>query len=109
MEEPVATIEAILFVVFLVILQQLEGNLIYPKVVGKAVGLPGILVISSVLVGGNVGGVFGALVSVPITAVAYTLLKEALDDMSAKRKKEKEAENTAPEQLEIEEIKEATE
>lgn len=102
-------IKAILFVVFLVILQQLEGNLIYPKVVGKAVGLPGILVISSVLVGGNVGGVFGALVSVPITAVVYTLLKEALDDMSAKIKKEKEAENTAPEQLEIEEIKEATE
>ena len=83
-------LKAILFLLFLIILQQLEGNLIYPKVVGKAVGLPGVIVISAVLVGNNVGGVLGALVSVPLSAVIYTLLKEAMDYIGNKRKKEKE-------------------
>lgn len=99
-------IKAILFIVFLVILQQLEGNLIYPKVVGKAVGLPGVIVISAVLVGGNIGGVLGALIGVPLAAVIYTLLKELLDYIAAKKKKEKELKEATPEQLEI---KEATE
>ena len=96
-------IKAILFIVFLVILQQLEGNLIYPKVVGKAVGLPGVIVISAVLVGGNIGSVLGALIAVPLSAVIYTLLKELMDYMADKKKKLK---NATPEQLEI---KEATE
>ncbi|MBE6780233.1 MAG: AI-2E family transporter [Ruminococcaceae bacterium] len=99
-------IKAILFLVFLIILQQLEGNLIYPKVVGKAVGLPGVIVISAVLVGGNMGGVMGALIGVPLAAVIYTLLKEAMDSIQIKKQKEKEAAQAAPEQLEI---KEATE
>lgn len=99
-------IKAVLFVVFLVILQQLEGNLIYPKVVGKAVGLPGVIVISAVLIGGNIGGVMGALIGVPLAAVVYALLKEAMDTIQANKQKEKEAADAAPEQLEI---KEATE
>lgn len=102
-------IKAVFFVIFLVILQQLEGNLIYPKVVGKAVGLPGVVVMSAVLIGGNIGGVFGALISVPTTAVLFTLLKEMMDNIRIKRQKEKARKETAPEQLEIEEIKEATE
>ena len=64
---------------FVIILQQLEGNLIYPKVVGKAVGLPGVLVVSAVLVGGNIGGVLGALLAVPTVAVLYTLLREVIE------------------------------
>ena len=72
-------LKAVLFVVFLLILQQLEGNLIYPRVVGKAVGLPGVLVVSSVLIGGNIGGVLGALVAVPTVAVLYTLLREMIE------------------------------
>lgn len=99
-------IKAILFLVFLIILQQLEGNLIYPKVVGKAVGLPGVIVISAVLVGGNIGGVMGALIGVPLAAVIYTLLKEAMENIRIKKQKEKEAAAATPEQLEI---KEATE
>lgn len=94
-------IKAILFLVFLIILQQLEGNLIYPKVVGKAVGLPGVIVISAVLVGGNIGGVMGALIGVPLAAVIYTLLKEAMEDIRIKKQKEKEAAAATPEQLEI--------
>ena len=71
---------AIIFAVFFLILQQIEGNLIYPKVVGKAVGLPGIIVVSAVLVGGNIGGVLGALIAVPTCAVIYTLLCELIDE-----------------------------
>ncbi len=72
-------IKAIFFVIFLLVLQQLEGNLIYPRVVGKAVGLPGVLVVSAVLVGGNIGGVLGALVAVPTVAVLYALLREMIE------------------------------
>ncbi len=71
-------LKAFLFVIFFIILQQLEGNLIYPRVVGKAVGLPSVIVISAVLVGGNIGGVMGTLLAVPISAVLFTLLKEAI-------------------------------
>ncbi len=71
-------LKAILFIVFFLILQQVEGNLIYPKVVGKAVGLPGVIVVSSVMVGGNIGGVLGALIGVPTGAVIYSLLKELI-------------------------------
>lgn len=82
-------IKALLFVLFILILQQIEGNLIYPKVVGKAVGLPGVIVISAVLVGGNVGGILGALLGVPISALVYTLLKEAIDRPKEKKEKKK--------------------
>lgn len=72
-------LKAILFVVFFLVLQQVEGNLIYPKVVGKAVGLPGILVVSAVMVGGNIGGIMGTLIAVPTVAVLFTLLKEMIN------------------------------
>ena len=72
-------IKALLFVLFFIILQQIEGNLIYPKVVGKAVGLPGVLVVSAVMVGGNIGGVMGTLIAVPTVAVLFTLIKELVD------------------------------
>lgn len=73
-------LQAVFFVIFLLILQQIEGNLIYPKVVGKAVGLPGVIVVSAVLVGGNIGGVLGALIAVPTSAVLFTLIKEAIEN-----------------------------
>lgn len=72
-------VKALLFVIFIIILQQIEGNLIYPRVVGKAVGLPGIIVISAVLVGGNIGGIIGALIAVPVSATLFILLKEAIE------------------------------
>lgn len=72
-------IKALLFVLFFLVLQQIEGNLIYPKVVGKAVGLPGVIVVSAVLIGGNIGGILGTLIAVPTCAVLYTLLKEATE------------------------------
>ncbi len=78
-------IKAIIFVIFLLALQQFEGNIIYPKIVGKAVGLPGVLVVSAVLLGGNVGGVLGALVAVPTVAVLYSLLREMIDFSNNKK------------------------
>ena len=72
----VSPIKALTFLIFLLILQQVEGNLIYPKVVGKSVGLPGIWVLVSVTVGGDAFGVMGMLVGVPICSVAYTLARE---------------------------------
>ena len=70
--------KVILFVVFLLILQQVEGNLIYPRVVGSALGLPGLLVLCAVLVGGNIGGVVGMLMGVPVVAVVYELLRRGV-------------------------------
>ena len=70
--------EAFWFLVFLVTLQQLEGNLIYPRVVGTTMGLPGIWVLAAVTVGGSLLGLAGMVVSVPIAAVEYTLLKNDL-------------------------------
>lgn len=66
-------IKALWFVIFIVILQQLESNIIYPKIMGKHVGLPGIWVLVAVTVGGGLFGVVGIIVSVPICSVLYTL------------------------------------
>lgn len=68
-------IQAIWFLVFILILQQLEGNLIYPRVVGKSVGLPGIWVLAAVTVGGNAFGLLGMILSVPVCSVLYALLR----------------------------------
>ncbi len=75
-------IKAVLFIVFLVILQQLEGNLIYPRVVGVSLGLPGIWVLAAVTIGGGIFGVVGMLLGVPITAAFYRILKHNLKNKS---------------------------
>lgn len=71
----VSPVKAVIFIVFLVVLQQLEGNLIYPKVVGSSIGLPGIWVLAAVTVGGGVMGVGGMLLGVPTAAALYRLLQ----------------------------------
>lgn len=72
----VSPIQALQFLVFILILQQVEGNLIYPKVVGQSIGLPGIWVLTAITIGGGVLGVGGMLLAVPIFASLYRLLKE---------------------------------
>ena len=74
----VSPLRALLFVVYLIILQQLEGNLIYPRVVGGSIGLPGLWVLAAVTVGGGVSGITGMLLGVPVTAAVYKLLKNDL-------------------------------
>jgi len=71
-------IEALGFLLFLFALQQIEGNLIYPHVVGKRVALPGLWVLTAVTLGGNAMGIPGMLVSVPIASLLYALLREAV-------------------------------
>lgn len=66
--------QAIWFLVFIIVLQQIESNLIYPRVVGNSVGLPGMWVLVAVTIGGALGGIFGMLVSVPFLAACYKLL-----------------------------------
>ncbi len=66
---------AVLFLVFIVVLQQLEGNLVYPRVVGSSIGLPGIWVLAAITIGGGLMGVFGMLLAVPIVAAVYKLIK----------------------------------
>lgn len=70
--------QAIIFVILFLVLQQLEGNLIYPHVVGNSVGLPSIWVLAAVSVGGNLMGVVGMLIFIPIASVIYTLFREVV-------------------------------
>ena len=86
----VSPMQALIFLVFLVILQQLEGNLIYPKVVGSSLGLPGIWVLAAVVIGGGVAGILGMLLGVPIAATAYTLIRNDMNQKAAVPAKMKE-------------------
>ena len=69
--------KAVVFVVFFVILQQIEGNIIYPRVVGSSIGLSGIWVLAAITVGGRLAGPIGMFLGVPAVSALYTLLKEA--------------------------------
>lgn len=75
----ISPMQAIAFVVVFLILQQIEGNLIYPHVVGNSVGLPSIWVLVAVTLGGSMMGVLGMLVFIPLVSVLYTLLKEEVN------------------------------
>jgi len=75
----VSPFKAFVFVIFLLILQQIEGNVIYPKVVGSKINLPAIWVLAAVTIGGNLAGPIGMLLGVPAVSAGYALLKEATD------------------------------
>jgi predicted PurR-regulated permease PerM len=71
----VAPAKALLFIIFIIVLQQIENNLIYPKVVGSSIGLPGIWVLAAITIGGGIGGVAGMVLGVPVAATVYKLLR----------------------------------
>ena len=75
----VSPMKALWFIVLFLILQQIEGNVIYPKVVGNSVGLPAIWVLVAITVGGNMMGILGMILFIPICSVLYTLLKETVN------------------------------
>ena len=75
----VSPMKALWFLVFLVVLQQLENNLVYPRVVGKSIGLPAIWVLAGITVGGSLGGVLGMVCAVPVTSTLYELLQANMD------------------------------
>ena len=78
-------LKALLFIIFIVVLQQLEGNLIYPRVVGSSIGLPGIWVLAAVTVGGGLGGIGGMLLGVPVAATAYKLIRNDVAGRNGRR------------------------
>ncbi|MFR5984392.1 MAG: AI-2E family transporter [Bacilli bacterium] len=82
----ISPVKAIIFVVFIIVLQQLEGNLIYPKVVGKSIGLPGMWVLFSVTIGASVAGIWGMLVATPLFSVLYSIFSKIINDRINKNK-----------------------
>lgn len=90
-------VQALTFIAMFLVLQQVEGNLIYPKVVGTSIGLPGMWVLVAVTVGGELMGVAGMLVMIPLVSVMYTLGREFTDYRLAQR-------NIPPEKLEAQPI-----
>lgn len=74
----VSPLRAVWFVVFIIVLQQLENNFIYPKVVGKSLGIPPLLVLLAILLGAGIGGAAGILLGVPLMSLAYAVMKEKL-------------------------------
>jgi len=78
-------LQALIFVIYLVVLQQLEGNIIYPKVVGSSMGLPAIWVLAAVTIGGGVMGVFGMLIGVPIAAAVYVIIKNDVNGLTEEK------------------------
>lgn len=71
----VSPIKSLIFLIFIIVLQQTDGNIVYPKIVGSSIGLPGIWVLAAVTVGGGLMGVLGMLIAVPIAATLYKILR----------------------------------
>lgn len=69
---------ALWFIIFIVILQQLENNFIYPRIVGKSVGLPPMLILVAIIAGAKIGGAAGIMLGIPLLSAAYTLAREKL-------------------------------
>ncbi len=79
----VSPVKAIIFIIFITVLNNLEGNLIYPRVVGNSIGLPAIWVIAAVTIGGGLGGIPGMILGVPLTATIYSLISDNLNKKKA--------------------------
>ncbi len=71
---------ALWFIIFIIILQQLENNLIYPKIVGKSVGLPPILILIAIITGAKLAGAAGIILGIPVLSTVYTLARESISD-----------------------------
>ena len=87
----------------MIVLQQIEGNLIYPHVVGESVGLPSIWVLAAVTIGGNLMGIVGMLVFIPLLSVFYTIFREFVY-LRLKKKHIKQVTKTEIEEYTAEEI-----
>ena len=72
-------IKALWFIIFIIVLQQFEGNVIYPRLMGRSIGLPAIWILFAVTMGGAAFGIAGMLLAVPLVSIIYTLLKEAVN------------------------------
>ncbi|MBO5656691.1 MAG: AI-2E family transporter, partial [Agathobacter sp.] len=86
-------VKALVFIIFILVLQQLEGNLIYPKVVGKSIGLPSIWVLAAVTVGAGVWGIPGMIVAVPLFSAVYRLMKEDVNKRNERKQASEQEKN----------------
>ena len=102
-------VKALVFVIMFLIIQQLEGNLIYPKVVGNSVGLPSIWVLAAVTLGSGMFGVVGMLVFIPLFSTGYTLLKEDVNRRNRRKKHQMLEERKAEQEEAIEEVEQEEE
>jgi predicted PurR-regulated permease PerM len=95
----VSPMRALIFVVMFLIIQQLENNLIYPRVVGGSIGLPAMWTFAALIIGGAVYGVVGMLVFIPLASIIYTLVKNDVSArLKAKKAKAAEADETETEE-----------
>lgn len=85
--------KALIFLIFIVVLQQVEGNLIYPKVVGSKINLPAMWVLAAITIGGNLAGPIGMLIGVPAFSSIYALVREATEKREQKKKEKAETES----------------
>ena len=90
----VSPIKSLLFIVFIIVLQQIEGNLIYPKIMSSSIGLPGVWVLAAITVGGSLSGILGMLIGVPIAAVIYQIVREEVLKRETNNIKQKNIEET---------------
>lgn len=94
---PISPIRAVVFIVLSFIIQQLENNLIYPKVVGKSVGLAGIWTLVSIIVFGSLFGVMGMIIGLPIASIAYALLGETVNKKLTEKRLKRQLEDNSEE------------
>ena len=83
----VSPFQAVVFAILYIVIQQIEGNMIYPRVVGGSIGLPGIWVLLAVSVGGSLFGIVGMLAFIPLTSVVYSLVREAVNKRMERKQK----------------------
>ncbi|HBY88870.1 MAG: AI-2E family transporter [Ruoffia tabacinasalis] len=98
-------IQALTFLVFIIVIQQLEGNLIYPRVVGGSIGLPGLWVLISITIGGGLLGIWGMLLAVPLVSTLFKLLKNDIEYRRNNRYQEQEYVDVVEEINESDELK----
>lgn len=93
----ISPVKALIFVIFLIVLQQIEGNFIYPKVMGSRVKLPSIWIFAAVAVGGSIAGAIGMFLSVPVASTIYTLIRDFTYKRELKNKDQEEKEELTEE------------
>lgn len=102
MEDPM---KALFFIIFVLLLQMVDNNLIYPRVMGKSVGLPGVLVFIAVIIGGNIGGILGVLFGVPTASAIYALVINWLKEKKQEKRNSTSVKQNENKEENIEEIK----
>ena len=93
---PISPIRAIIFLLLSFVIQQIENNLIYPKVVGKSVGLAGIWTLVAIIIFGSLFGIIGMIIGLPIASIAYALLGETVNKKLEEKRLKRKLENNTP-------------